>query len=153
VAVDTAKEIGGDRIRSRRGATLRGAVLVVAGALIGSLSVVAVQARHDGHPRDEYLFLYYARAQTVQDEQTRVALLAEGDRACQWIATQPLAPDGDTSGRFESGRIGNRYAEATAAQPLYKGTAEARSLVAVEAWGGLCFDISTPHIAAQSTGD
>jgi hypothetical protein len=113
--------------------------------------------------RDEGAFLISARETSGRGDQIesdRAWILshphdtvAEGDRACSWIRSQPTAPPRDPRGQYSVEALGNRYVAATESAPIAKVSALNRAHVAIEAWANLCAQDRRLHYVPASPGD
>lgn len=123
------------------------------GAIGVLVLVAAVGTACGGGPdsspqRDVSQFLHWANQQPVTgsgiDDETgwlrshKSEVLAEGDRACSWIRSQPRAPLTDTRDRYSVEAMGHRYTAATDAHPIAKVTELSRWNIAIQAWESLC---------------
>lgn len=129
VTVSHAATIGGHLVHPRDDAAFRAVAVQVAG--------------DQGQPGPQAS----ARRRQVQAwARTHVGqVTAEGERACRWISTQPVAPEVDPTGWFAMSALARRYADQVPeSSPM---SAYGRSGVAIEAWSYLCWTMARNHRA------
>lgn len=106
------------------------------------------------HPRHEAAFFRYVNVNVdggdprkdPQDAERDVAwatshphvVLAEGDRACRWLAGQPTAPDVDPSNKTDLPVMEDRYLRETQNARIAQLTSSGRWFVVEGAWAYLC---------------
>jgi hypothetical protein len=106
-------------------------------------------------------FFYWAAdtggtAQQIATDRTWITrhhdqVLAEGNRACAWIAGEPDAPLTDPGRHYSVEALGDRYIGATAASPIARVSTPNRRTIAIEAWGHLCHSDRDPKIVVGRT--
>ena len=137
-----------DRVRVRRRGVPLAALLSVA------LTMAAIAAPSVAgsitHPREISAFQDYVRtfsANPGAPQRDKVwatdhpeQILAEGDRACDWLSHRPYAPKVDPSGDSDVATMANRYLALRQGEgvplPLSR---EAHRVVVIGAWAYLCW--------------
>jgi hypothetical protein len=66
-------------------------------------------------------------------------VLAEGNRACDWLASRPTAPDRDPTGDSSVFTLMGRYLRATEHDRLADLSVVGRETVVANAWASLCW--------------
>ncbi len=77
-------------------------------------------------------------------------VLAEGDRACVWLADQPAAPAVDPTGESAFDTVFGRYLSTTKGTSLTKLSPQGRSTVVAGAWEYLCHNAREAATAPRS---
>jgi len=134
--------------------TMRKVVYVLAGLLIalGLLAIGTVVEVHLKHPRDQAAYLAYLRKYSVGQGPVTLPpaalLVAEGDKACHWLGSQPMAYwRNGTSYRFPAVMMRYRLDVRGHAVPWGKALPSHHS-VATAAWAYLCpatWQLHKPH--------
>jgi hypothetical protein len=140
--------------------------LVAAGLALGVIAGSAagtVILDHHAAGRGQSAFFVWAadtggtRQQIVTDRMWIThhhrQVLAEGNRACGWIAAAPNAMHATPARRYSVEALADRYIHATAANPIAAVTASNRRTIAVEAWGHLCRASRDPKIVMGRSND
>jgi hypothetical protein len=139
-------------------------VVIVVGFVAGSAA-----ANRSSHPQDEQGFFRYVgdhvdgwgssnsphgpERDRMWAESHPALILAEGYRACDWLAEQPSAPDVDPSGRSEVNIVEGRYIRATQHAPIAQLYPMSRRVVVTGAWAYLCEYDRNVHTAPTSRYD
>jgi hypothetical protein len=66
-------------------------------------------------------------------------VLAEGDRACDWLAQRPTAPEVDPSGKSDVSALANGYLRVANGERPLPLSREGRRTVIIGAWAYLCW--------------
>jgi hypothetical protein len=132
-------------------------------AVIGGSAAGTVILRHHAAGRDQAAFFGWAAdtggtAQQIATDRTWIThhhgqVLAEGNRACTWIAAAPDAPRADPGRHYSVEALSDRYIRATAARPFAAVSASNRRTIAVEAWAHLCLGDRNPKIVVGLSND
>jgi hypothetical protein len=119
------------------------AAVLVVGVLMGPSLAARLQ-----HPRDvdafqTYVVTYMPDSGSPADENWATEhpddVLAEGDRACEWLSQRPSAPDVDPSGASSVYNLTNAYLKQVREQPEVPLTREGHRSLVAGAWGHLCW--------------
>jgi hypothetical protein len=119
------------------------AAVLVVGVLMGPSLAARLQ-----HPRDvdafqTYVVTYMPDSGSPADENWATEhpddVLAEGDRACEWLSQRPSAPDVDPSGASSVPTLTNAYLKQARGEPEVPLTREGHRTLVVGAWGYLCW--------------
>lgn len=136
----------------RRGVLL--AALLAVLLVLGALAAPSI-ARRVAHPRDTTAFQAYVKTfvgswrssadpdGSARDEEWAAGhsdeILAEGDRACDWLSQRPSAPEVDPSGNSDVGALASRYVTLSDRENPLPLSREGRRTVVVGAWAYLCW--------------
>jgi hypothetical protein len=113
----------------------------------------------DAAPRDESAFYRWTLEVNVEpgfgDDRAwifehRPEVLAEGNRACEWLGQQPQASS-RSDDRYSVETLAARYGAAT--EPIAKVSPSNRGNIAVQAWAHLCEDVRNPRIIVPPDND
>jgi hypothetical protein len=143
--------------------------LVIAAGLVvlvpGVLLLVWLMSVKASHPRDAAGFIEHldgkvmSRGESVLAPLDDETLIAEGDRACAWLAAQPRAL-WRTDTEYRIGSLIERYQETPyVGEPLEVAnfsTSEVRSMTTLTAWTSLCgatLEFRKPHYIFSSPSD
>jgi hypothetical protein len=134
------------------------ALVVAAGVLLGALAGPSAVERLR-HPRDvdayqDYVVTYMLHPGTPEDENWAVEhpdqVLAEGDRACEWLSRRPSAPDLDPTGASSVHHLGNVYLDDRRREGELALTREGHRTLVVGAWAFLCWPVRRDKSAPVS---
>ncbi|MGC3994834.1 MAG: hypothetical protein QM779_12090 [Propionicimonas sp.] len=134
------------------------AATVVATAVVAGPPVVGRML----HPRDvdayqNYVATYMLNPGTAADLAWARAhpaeVLAEGDRACEWLSRRPSAPRIDPSGDSEVFVLTKRYLRTTRETTVLPLTKEGRRRLVSGAWAYLCWSEREDRSAPISDED
>ena len=139
--------------RARRGLWLVAAALVVA-VCCGVAAAMALAAARDepAAQRDEALFLkhvkeFFGGANPEPKGVANTVYIAEGDHACQWLASKPVvtgrAPD---QGAYRLFKAFLRQEEPIDGWTLGRSNFSVRGSVAYDAWSYLCPDVRETRV-------
>lgn len=136
----------------RRRGVILAAVVGVALAL-GTQTAPSIAGRI-AHPRDTAAFRDYVTTYVGEGSSVGLpvpkrdhdwvaghpdAVLALGDRACDWLSQRPSAPELDPSGEFQRGHLANRYVKQSDREEPLPLSLAGRSTVVAGAWTFLCW--------------
>lgn len=149
-------------LRSRLVGVVGAATLTVA---VFSAGVMAFPGDAASHPRDEQTFLTYV-SHTGDDMATAggadatshdadynwaaehaTRMLAEGDRACEWLSRQPDAPDVAPDRSYEAHTLITRYVDTAHLRRRVNQTYLAQTYLVAGAWAYLCRDTRSTKTA------
>lgn len=141
----------------------RGVVVAVIALLLTiATGAGALATVHLTHPRDETAFLDYLRTYgSTSDTGVPLALpptdqlLAEGDRACDWLNGQPWAL-WRNDGEFAYGKRMQRYLDSVSEPVAWAPADPIRFYVLAGAWASLCpasVELHMPHALGRSSTD
>jgi hypothetical protein len=119
------------------------AAVLVVGVLMGPSLAARLQHPHDVDAFQTYVVTYILNPGAPADKTWAIEhpddVLAEGNRACEWLSQRPSAPDVDPSGASSVYNLTNAYLKQARGKSEVPLTREGHRSLVAGAWGYLCW--------------